>query len=112
MSCSKTQHIDTVEKMSLRKRNAGQLGLGSSWPESSGPGQVGLVPYLAWWECVNKKEFIQQKLEKGCLILRNIIVCDAYSICIPHQRHSIPVDARSNIHFLSSLMSVDIEYIF
>ena len=25
----------------------------------------------------NKKEFIQQKLEEGCLILRNIILCAA-----------------------------------
>ena len=28
----------------------------------------------------NKKEFIQQKMEEGCLILRNIILCVTYSI--------------------------------
>ena len=28
----------------------------------------------------NKREFIQQKLEGGYLILRNIILCVAYSI--------------------------------
>ena len=30
----------------------------------------------------NKKEFIQQKLEEGCLIIKknNVILCTAYSI--------------------------------
>ena len=41
----------------------------------------------------NKKEFIQQKLEEGCLILRDIILCAACSIFfLQHQGHSIPVD--------------------
>ena len=29
---------------------------------------------------LNKKEFLQQKLEEGCLVLRKIILCATYSI--------------------------------
>ena len=34
---------------------------------------------------LNKKESIQQTLEEGFLILRNVILCAAYSIFIPLQ---------------------------
>ena len=61
--------------------NAGQLGLGSSRPESSRPGSSRPGPHIKpGGNVFNKKEFILQKLEEGCLILRNIILCAAYSI--------------------------------
>ena len=67
--------------------NAGQLGLGSSRPESGRPGSSRPGQISAWSHIKpggdvfnKKKEFIQQKLEEGCVILRNIILCAAYSI--------------------------------
>ena len=51
--------------------NAGQLGLGSSRPESCRPGVKSAWSHIKPCRNVfNKKEFIQQKLEEG---LRNII---------------------------------------
>ena len=44
----------------------------------------------------NKKEFIQQKLEEGCLIIKNVSLCAAYSI----------FRIRDT---LNQLMSVDVE---
>ena len=53
--------------------NAGQFGLGSSWPGSSRPGQISAWSHIKpGGDVFNKKEFIQQKLEEGCVILRNI----------------------------------------
>ena len=54
-------------------KNAGQLGLGSSRPELSRPRSSRPGPILSLGMCLKKKEFIQQKLEEGCLILRNIL---------------------------------------
>ena len=72
--------------------NAGQVGLGSSRPESSRPGSSRPGPILSLvGMCLIKKEFIQQKLEEGCLILRNIIYAPLIPFSIPHQGHSIPV---------------------
>ena len=49
--------------------DAGQLDLGSSRPESSWPGQISAWSHIRpGGICINEKEFIQQKLEEGCLI--------------------------------------------
>ena len=79
----------------------GQVGL-----SQVGSGQVGLVRsrpgpiFSLLGMFLIKKRVYLTKLEEGCLILRNIILCDADSIFIPHLTRDT----------LYQLMSVDIEY--
>ena len=91
------------------KTNAGQLGLWSSQPESSRPRSSWPGQISAWshikpgWNVFNKIEFIQQKLEERCLMLRNIILCAPYS-----SFYTAPVIYRTR-DTLYQLMSVDIK---
>ena len=56
--------------------NAGQLGLGSSGPGHISTAWSRIKPTFSMLVgmCLLKKEFVQQKLEEGCLLLRNIFM--------------------------------------